>query len=622
MKYQGRRAMIGDGMEKLIRSVRRRLERGRIVLRTIPRTAKMVWEAAPGLTAVNTVVVLVGGIIPTLSVYLMKLVVDSVVRAIQVNSQAETKHVLFIVVLWSGTQILSAVVGACSQFISGLQRDLVGNHVNVLQIEKASTLDLQYFEDHHFYDKLERAQREANSRPAQMIDQIFSLIKNAITLLSMLGLIASLSLWLVVLVVAASLPSLFVQARYSTQFFSLLSLRAPEQRRLSYLSWLLTTDIPAKEVRVFGLCDSLLGQYKALFARFFRENRDLALRRGAAQVGLVALATLVSGIMYLYVVLKVLAGRITIGGLTLYYQACQQSSQSMNVLLFGLSNMYENSLFLTNLFDFLDYQPRLSISPTPQAIPAPINRGIVLEHISFRYPGTDEWVLKDISFTIRANEAVALVGDNGAGKTTLVKLLTRLYDPTEGRILIDGIDLRDFDPAELRSRIAPVFQDYMHYQVTARENIGFGCIEELGNEERIRWSAERAGAAEVIRSLPLGFATPLGRWFQDGHELSIGQWQKMALARAFMRDADLLILDEPTASLDVRSEYEVFEAFHNLTKGKMAVLISHRFSTVRMADRIVVIEEGRVIEEGSHDELLLRSGRYAELFDLQAASYR
>jgi ATP-binding cassette, subfamily B, bacterial len=291
-------------------------------------------------------------------------------------------------------------------------------------------------------------------------------------------------------------------------------------------------------------------------------------------------------------------------------------------ILSGIGSTYENSLFLSNLFSFLAFAPELPVRPDPLPVPHPIREGIVLDHVSFRYPGTEKWVLEDISFAIRPGETVALVGANGAGKTTLVKLLTRLYDPTEGSITIDGIDLRDFDPGELRSHVGVIFQDYVKYQLTAGENIGFGRIEAIEDTGRIERSAVEAGADVVIGALPQGYDTPLGRWFQDGQELSIGQWQKVALARAFMRDADLLILDEPTSSLDVRSEYEVFRAFDELTAAKMAVLISHRFSTVRMAGRIVVIEDGRVIENGTHDELILRGGRYYELFDMQAASYR
>jgi len=599
-----------------------RLTRVLPILQTFPRSLKIAWDSAPLLVIVNITLVLITGVIPALSIYLMKLIVDGVIKAVEVHSRSETSHVLWLVALWSGSQLLAAVLGVLGQLVASLQRDLLGNHVNVLLIEKANQLDLSYFENATFYDKMERAQREASSRPAQVLNQLLGLLRSILTLASVLGILASLSAWLVLLVTIASIPAVVVQAKYSTQYFSLLTKRAPEQRKLSYLSWLLTTDTPVKELRVFGLHGALLRRYKEIFAKFFRENRDLAIRRNAAQIGLVVFSSILSGLMYMLVVLRVIAGRITVGGLTLYYQAFQQSSQSMNMLLVGFGSMYEHALYLSNLFDFLDYVPELPVRPDPLPMPDPIREGITIEHVSFKYPGTDKWVLRDISFAIRPGETIALVGANGAGKTTLVKLLARLYDPTEGRIRIDGIDLREFDPQEVRARVGVIFQDYVKYQLTVRENVGFGRVEAMADEARIKRAAAAAGADGVIEALPQGYDTPLGRWFVDGQELSIGQWQKVAIARAFMRDADLLILDEPTSSLDVRSEYEVFQAFGELTEGKMAVLISHRFSTVRMAGRIVVIEDGCVIEGGSHDELVLKGGRYAELFDMQAASYR
>ena len=594
----------------------------RLSLRMMPRALGLMWQAAPRYAIVGAVITLLQGILPVISIYVSKLIIDGVVIAARMHTHAQTRHVLLLVALWFSVQLCASLTQTFSMCIIGLESELLSNFINVSIIEKANALDLSYFENAEFYDKLENARREASYRPAQMVQQLFGFLRSTVTLVSVIGVLASLSWWLVLLVIAVSLPSFIYQAKYSGQFFALFTKRAPEQRRLSYLSWLLTTDSPVKELRIFGLHSTLLQRYRQSFAKFFKENSDLTIRRTASQSALGALATVVTGITYIYVVLEVIAGQITIGGLTLYYQAFQQSQQGVAALTMSASSFYENSLFLSNLFTFLAYAPELPIRPDPLPVPTPIRAGIVLDHVSFRYPGTEKWVLEDISFAIRTGETVALVGANGAGKTTLVKLLSRLYDPTEGSITIDGVDLRDCDPKEVRSRIGVIFQDYVKYQLSARENVGFGRIEALADEGRIERAAIEAGADAVIASLPQGYDTPLGRWFQDGQELSIGQWQKVALARAFMRDADLLILDEPTASLDVHSEYEVFRAFDELTQGKMAVLISHRFSTVRMASRIVVIEDGTVIEDGSHDELLLKGGRYAELFDLQAASYR
>lgn len=596
--------------------------RARLAVRMVPKALGLVWEATPRFATTNALLTVVQGILPAITLYFSKAIVDGVIEAFRVQTRAETSHVVLLVALWFGVQLLSSLLQTVSQLVTSLQSDLLSNYISVRLMEKANTLDLSYFENAQFYDKLENARREAGYRPSQMVNQLFGLLRSTVTLISVIGVLASLSWWLVLLVVVVSVPSFIYQAKYSGQFFALLTGRAPDQRRLNYLSHLLTTDTPVKELRIFGLHGTLLERYRQIFARFYRENRSLTIRRTSSQFGLGALGTVVAGLTYVYVVLEVIAGRITVGGRTLYYQAFQQSQSQISNILSGIGSTYENSLFLSNLFDFLAYAPELPLRADPLPVPNPIREGIVLEHVSFKYPGTEKWVLEDISFTIRPGETVALVGANGAGKTTLVKLLTRLYDPTEGRITIDGIDLRDFDPAELRARVGVIFQDYVKYQLTVGENIGFGRIEAIDDRERIERSAADAGADAVIADLPKGYETPLGRWFADGQELSIGQWQKVALARAFMRDADLLILDEPTSSLDVRSEYEVFRAFDELTEGKMAVLISHRFSTVRMAGRIVVIEDGRVIEDGSHDELLLRGGRYAELFDMQAASYR
>lgn len=588
----------------------------------IPRALDLVWKATPRYAVINGALTVVMGVLPAITLYFSKLIVDGVILAARTQTRADVSHVVTLVAVWFAVQLVQSGLSAASSLVTSLQSDLLSNYISVRIIEKANALDLSYFENAQFYDKLENARQGAGYRPSQMMTQLFGLLRSLITFVSVIGVLASLSPWLVLLVIAVSIPSLIYQVKYSGQFFSLLTGRAPEQRKLNYLSWLLTTDGPVKELRIFGLHGNLLERYRELFEKFFRENRDLNIRKSTSQYALGALSTIVSGITYVYVVFAVIAGRVSVGGLTLYYQAFQQSQSTLTGILAGLGGMYENALFLGNLFDFMAFAPELPVRADPVPMPAVILDGITLDHVSFKYPGTDKWVLEDISFTIHAGETVALVGANGAGKTTLVKLLTRLYDPTEGRVLLDGINLRDFDPAEVRSRAGVIFQDYVKFQLTARENVGFGRIEAIDDQARIESAVDEAGAGSVIADLPDGYDTPLGRWFQDGQELSIGQWQKIALARAFMRDADLLILDEPTASLDVRSEYEVFQAFHDLTAGKMAVLISHRFSSVRMADRIVVIENGRVIENGTHDTLVLAGGRYAELFDLQAASYR
>ncbi|MHB8647301.1 MAG: ABC transporter ATP-binding protein, partial [Thermomicrobiales bacterium] len=490
--------------------------RARLAFQMIPKALGLVWEATPRFATTNALLTVVQGVLPAITLFFSKAIVDGVIKAFQVQTRAETQHVLILVALWFGVQLLASLLQTVSQLVTSLQSDLLSNYISVRLMEKANALDLSYFENAQFYDKLENARREAGYRPSQMVTQLFGLLRSTVTLISVIGVLASLSWWLVLLVVAVSVPSFIYQAKYSGQFFSLLTGRAPDQRRLNYLGYLLTTDSPVKELRIFGLHGTLLERYRQIFAKFYKENRDLTIRRTASQFALGALGTVVSGLTYIYVVLEVIAGRITVGGLTLYYQAFQQSQSQVSNILSGIGSTYENSLFLSNLFAFLAYAPELPVRPDPLPVPQPIREGIVLDHVSFKYPGTEKWVLEDISFTIRPGETVALVGANGAGKTTLVKLLTRLYDPTEGTITIDGIDLRDFDPAELRSRVGVIFQDYVKYQLTAGENIGFGRIEAIEDSGRIERSAVEAGADSVIAGLPQGYDTPLGRWFQDG----------------------------------------------------------------------------------------------------------
>ena len=536
-------------------------DRAGLVLRMIPKSLALVWEASPGYAAVNFALTVLQGILPVVAIWFTKSIIDGVVAAAQTRSKESTSHVLWLVGFWFAVQLLTSLVSTVQQLTSTLQSDLLGNHVSVRLIEKATTLDLAYFENSRFYDKLENARNQASYRPNQLLFHVFGLLRSTVTLVSVIGVLGALSWWLVLLVIVISIPSLIYQAKYGRQFFVLQTGRAADQRRLHYLTYLLTTDSPVKELRIFGLHEMLLKRYREIFARFFRENRNLNIRRTTSQFVLGTIGTVMAGLTYAYVVLETIAGRLTLGQLTLYYQAFQQSQSQLGNLVSGIASSYESALFLNDLFEFFAFEPELKARERPAAVPAPIREGIALEHVSFKYPGTDAWVLQDVSFCIRPGESIALVGANGAGKTTLVKLLARLYDPTSGQINIDGVDLRGFDPAALRARVGVIFQDYVRYQLTVGENIGFGRVEAMHHRDRVAHAAARAGANKVIETLPDGYETPLGRWFHDGQELSTGQWQKIALARAFMRDADLLILDEPTASLDGRSEYEVFQAF-------------------------------------------------------------
>jgi len=419
----------------------------------------------------------------------------------------------------------------------------------------------------------------------------------------------------------ATIPSFVVQTRYSKLNFRLLTWRAPESRKMNYLEHLLTVDHSAKEIKLFGLGEPLLQRYQDYFWKFYREDEHLARRRSLISVfwGLLASASFYGA--YAWIVWRTVSGTITIGAMTFYLTLFRQSQGTFQGMFYNAGQLFESGLFLENLFGFLGLTPQM-ITGQGRTVPRPIAQGIEFRNVSFRYPDREDYALRNVSLTVLPGEKVALVGANGAGKTTLIKLLTRLYDPTEGEILLDGVDLREYDLTDLRECIGVIFQDFVRYQVSARENIGFGQIDQLANEARIISASERGGADEVVAKLPNGYDTVLGRWFEKGAELSGGQWQKIALGRAFMRDSEVLVLDEPTAALDAEREYEIFQRFRELTAGRIAFLISHRFSTVRMADRIIVIDGGRVSELGTHHELLELDGTYARLFNMQAEGYR
>jgi ATP-binding cassette subfamily B protein len=494
--------------------------------------------------------------------------------------------------------------------------------VNTRIIRKALSLDLSYFENAEFYDKLRNARREADWRGLQIVNGGFYLAQNIITLVSFAALILRFSPWLAVVLFVATLPAFIAQSRYADLNFRILTWRAPEFRKLQYLEYLLTVDESAKEIKLFGLGDPLLKRYTDLSSKFLREDQALAQKRSLASLGWGLVATMSYYGAYAWIVWSAIGGAITLGDMTLYLVVFRNSQNMFEAVFYGLGELYENGLFMSNLFAFLELQPQMRIASRPLPLAGATQSGIEFHDVSFRYAGREDWALEKVNLALRPGEKVALVGPNGAGKTTLIKLLTRLYDPTEGRITLDGVDLRDYDINELRSRIGVIFQDFVKYHLLASENVGFGQIEALDDQARIIDAARKSGAHPVIEGLPDGYETMLGRWFEHGHELSGGEWQKVALGRAFMRDCEVLVLDEPTAALDAENELAVFKRFRELTVGKMAVLISHRFSTVRMADRIYVIEAGRVTEEGTHAELLAREGTYARLFTLQAESYR
>jgi ATP-binding cassette, subfamily B, bacterial len=620
-----------------VRSRIRQLRQGaNATLVALPRVLRLVWRASPGLTIGLAAATVLSGVVPAATAYLSKELINAVFHAMFVHLQhgrdvaqlgpiATTTigAIVWLAAAQFAIFAVSSAMGAVRNITQQLLQERITLQTQLQIMEHASRLDLAFFEDSASYDLLRRAQEEAASRPLMMVSQAFGLIQTTITFASMIAILIHVSWVLAVIALVAPIPAFISDTRYGWRGFNLARWASPLRRRMQYLLQLSTTDTAAKEVKLFDLGDYLVQRFQLLSSTYYERQRKLVTRRYLVGNLWSLISTLVGSGTYLYVALQAVAGRLTPGDLLLYVQAAGQIQQSVQGILSGLSSMYEHNLYLTNLFDLLEVESRIRLPENPRPLPAPLRGEIVFEHVSFRYPGASSGeALRDVSFRIAAGETIAVVGRNGAGKSTLIKLLCRLYDPSEGRILLDGIDIREFDPAQLRSVMSAMFQDFVTYQATASENIGLGHLERLENQLAIVAAARRGGAGELIEALRSGYDTPLGKWFDQGVNLSGGEWQKVALGRAFMRDdARILVLDEPTSALDAQAEYDLFARLRQLSEGRTAIYISHRFSTVRQADRILFLEHGRLVEDGTHQQLMDLGGRYARLFTLQASAY-
>jgi ATP-binding cassette subfamily B protein len=599
------------------------LDQSKAALSTIPAAFQVVRAADSGGMWALSISTVVNAAMPAAQAYAAGKIIDSVTQGITAGD------------IWAGFELsmpwlilefalitISAIIGQVRVLAEHILNARLKHYIAMRVMQKADELDVQYFEDAAFYDQLQNARRQSEFRAMALVNGVFAVVQQSISLVSFLVIVVAFEPWIAIILFGASIPAFIAQSFYSRLFFRLLTRSAPEFRQIRYLEELMTTDKSIKEVRLFGLGKPIIQRHDETFAQYYTEDVRLARKRSMLSMlwGFVSTASFY--VAYAWVIWLTIRGSITLGGLTFYMAILRQSQTTFQTLFNSINWLFENGLFMTQLVDFFNLKPIMPQVTDAKPMPEPIREGIEFHDVSFRYPEREEWTLRHINLHIKAGETLALVGINGAGKTTLVKLLTRLYDPTEGYITIDGIDIRQIDLADLQSHIGVIFQDFVRYQMSLNDNIGFGNVARINDRARIEQAADQGGAADIATTLAQGYDTTLGRQFQQGRELSGGQWQKIALSRAFMRDGGILILDEPTSALDAQYEYEVFQRFRELTQGRTAILISHRFSTVRMADRIAVISGGELVELGTHAELMANNGDYARLFEMQASGYR
>jgi ATP-binding cassette, subfamily B, bacterial len=613
---------------RTLRQIAKNIRQSLSVFRYSGKALGLVWTTSRSLTVSLAILALVSGLLPSAIAIIGKFIVDSVVLANQsrsqipnVTSQWDYQQTAINYVLIEAIAIVFLAAAQKGVVVcQSLLRVLLAQRVNELILEKALTLDLTHFEDSEFYDKMSQARSQASSRPLSLITRTFGLCQSALTLATFSGLLWQFSGWAVLVLIVAAIPSFIAETRFSEHAFRLFRWRSPETRQQHYLETLLAREDYAKEVQLYQLGGILLQRYRDIFNRLYKDDRNLTIQKGVWGYLLGLVSTLAFYAAYAWIVMETIVGMISLGEMTMYLMVFRQGQSTFASALTSIGGMYEDNLYLANLYEFLEQPMPQSQGRVTKSL---INDGIRFENVSFSYPGSHKLVLNNISLHLPLGEKLAIVGENGSGKTTLIKLLTNLYTPTSGSIFLDGVDLRDWDADALRRRIGVIFQNFVQYQFTVGENVGVGDVAHLDDRKEWGIAADKGMASPFIDTLPEKFDTQLGKWFKGGQELSGGQWQKIALARAFMRsNADVLILDEPTAAMDAEAEMNIFNHFRSLTQDKMVVLISHRFSTVRMADKILVMANGEIIEQGSHEQLIAANGRYAHLFSLQAAGYK
>ncbi len=589
-------------------------------LRNLPAFFKMVWQTSPRKAGLSFALRILRSATPVGLLYVGKLIVDEVVLLSR-HPGAVQRHLWTLVALEFGIAVAADALGRAIALVDGLLGDQFSNATSLRIMRHAATLDLDQFEDSAFYDTLERARQQTVGRTV-LLSQLLSQVQDAISIAALLAGLLAFNPWLILLLVVAIIPSFLGESHFNGRNYALTRSQTPERRELDYVRYLGASDETAKEIKIFGLADFITGRFKQLSDKFYAQNRTLALRRSAWGTLFSVLGSIGYYAAYGVIIYQTVTGRATVGTLTFLAGSFRGLSALMEASLNRFTAVSQGAIYLTDFLDFFAIQPKIRPAADPRPFPQPIRQGFTFEDVGFRYGNSEVWAVRHLHFTLAPGEKLALVGENGAGKTTLVKLLARLYDPTEGRILLDGIDLKEYDLAAVRANLGIIFQDYVRYQMTLAQNIAVGNIGEVDNAPLIEQAAAASLADALAAKLPGRYGQALGKRFNNGVELSGGEWQKVALARAYMKDAQVLILDEPTAALDARAEYEVFQRFAELTRGKSAILISHRFSTARLADRILVLSRGQILEAGTHAELLQRGGRYAELFELQAQGYK